>query len=580
MNYKLNDLFKWADEINISDIDLPRNEMKILNKVELFLNNYNISYLPQELFLFSNLTELSIVANNLERIPQEIDKLKNLTILDFSYNKLMNLPESIVNLTKLKELNLEHNKSLILTIMQKNWISNLKNNGCKVFIDDDILAKESNNKLIINKGLLLPKQTKKGLFHNKLAQCKINIPIQKNKSKKNIIGDFFDGAANTMDSFSTMTKMFNNLLKEELENQQLEIKQREIERQAILENLSRKKDKPSVQKKYLEILKISLSIEDRTIIDIVKVQLYNTLTNNEINIIFDLIEKLKYNEAIVIIDQHISSNTENILKNNIVKSKYESKGEEFSQKLCSAKNSESTNIDFILENIYSNGLKDILQPNFTKIIRYATNNQSDEMSEFLSKNGKKYKALYYSAFEEVIHELDNTDINIIDWNCEQGIASSLLIDFIKEKQLNININQIILIENDDILLERAVIHVKTLKKSNCRIISIKKEFDKIGNEIYIHNNVTINFVSNIFKHNLNYKFYDLFTKSENCKQYFISVKDNDKKELEELHKFYNYFEMFPRELIKQDNSKIGKYKNNKMIFKVSFDQQLDDDLLF
>jgi len=52
----------------------------------------------------------------------------------------------------------------------------------------------------------------------------------------------------------------------------------------------------------------------------------------------------------------------------------------------------------------------------------------------------------YSSFDKVSHQLDNQTINIIDWGCGQALATSLLIDYIKEKKLNIKLSNITLIE--------------------------------------------------------------------------------------------------------------------------------------
>lgn len=52
------------------------------------------------------------------------------------------------------------------------------------------------------------------------------------------------------------------------------------------------------------------------------------------------------------------------------------------------------------------------------------------------------------AFDEVIERFIGNSINILDWNCGQSIATSLLLDYIKEKQPDINVSNIILVENN------------------------------------------------------------------------------------------------------------------------------------
>jgi Leucine-rich repeat (LRR) protein len=80
-------LWEWADENNISNDNLPRNKEKLLN-----------------------LTKISFLFNQLIELPKEIGKLVNLTWL-----------------------NLYDYPHLLLTQKQKEWIRELRNNGCEVY---------------------------------------------------------------------------------------------------------------------------------------------------------------------------------------------------------------------------------------------------------------------------------------------------------------------------------------------------------------------------------------------------------------------------------------------------------------
>jgi len=123
---------------------------------------------------------------------------------------------------------------------------------------------------------------------------------------------------------------------------------------------------------------------------------------------------------------------------------------------------------------YSKYIQNIENINFEKIRRYCNNlvndNKADDMQKDLAKNGKMYKAFIYSSLEKFINELNNKTIKLYDWNCNQGINSMLLLDYIREKQLNIEIRSLTLIESNNQKLERAMSNIESLNKNvilNC-----------------------------------------------------------------------------------------------------------------
>ena len=124
-------LWKWADENEISDDEIPRNKEKLLNLTELSLN-------------FNQLTEL----------PKEIGNLTNLISLHLGGNQLTELPKEITNLI-LKSLDLEDSPNLILTSEQKKWIRGLISKygtawdgiHIGINIDNDLLDKEDDEEI-------------------------------------------------------------------------------------------------------------------------------------------------------------------------------------------------------------------------------------------------------------------------------------------------------------------------------------------------------------------------------------------------------------------------------------------------
>jgi hypothetical protein len=218
---------------------------------------------------------------------------------------------------------------------------------------------------------------------------------------------------------------------------------------------------------------------------------------------------------------------------------------------------------------YAQILEDMVVPTFAKIIKTA-NNSDDELSEFLSKNGKIYKALYYSAFENLFEAIQTDIIDVVDWNCDQGLASSLLIDYIREKQIDIKINNISLIEENTVQLQRAMVHIETLKENDINISNqnVRSNIAKLTKNSYD----VVHFATNLFNdlENIDYETCNNIVQSKINNNYFIIVDTNNKNE-NINNEFYEYFEMFNRELISNLNCKIGRYTKFEKIFKVYFD---------
>jgi len=116
-------LWKWADENEISDDEIPRNKEKLLNLTELSLNFNQLTELPKEIGNLTNLISLHLGGNQLTELPKEIGNLTNLTSLHLFENQLTELPKEIGNLSNLTELHLLENQ---LTELPKE-IGNLTN---------------------------------------------------------------------------------------------------------------------------------------------------------------------------------------------------------------------------------------------------------------------------------------------------------------------------------------------------------------------------------------------------------------------------------------------------------------------
>ena len=216
---------------------------------------------------------------------------------------------------------------------------------------------------------------------------------------------------------------------------------------------------------------------------------------------------------------------------------------------------------------YSKYLQSIENINFEKIRRYCNNlqndNKSDDMQKYLSENGKMYKAIIYDSLEQFIAILDEEVITLIDWGCNQGIGSMLILDYIKEKQLNTKINQIILVDDNKTAMNRAIAHINALKQDDIELLTIQNN-DEIEMLKNIKNNIIINLSindkidKNIFK-DLDF---DIFTDI-----YFMFLSNDNVNFINDIFEDISLFNN--TEDISIRDNKIGRFKRFERIFKIN-----------
>ena len=140
-----------------SFIEIPNEIFTLNNLTGLYLTLNQITNCSDQIGNLVSLVELNFRSNQIKNIPNSIGNLKKLTMLDFSKNQLERLPDEICLLKNLQVINLEDNP-LVLTNNQRNWLKELKENGCEVYIDDTqdnlSITKEHENISEIDKNIL------------------------------------------------------------------------------------------------------------------------------------------------------------------------------------------------------------------------------------------------------------------------------------------------------------------------------------------------------------------------------------------------------------------------------------------
>ena len=197
--------------------------------------------------------------------------------------------------------------------------------------------------------------------------------------------------------------------------------------------------------------------------------------------------------------------------------------------------------------------------------------------KYLVSFGNKHKDKLYSSFEVIIENIKNEKFDIIDWGCGQGTATMLLLNYAKERDITLDIDNITLIEPSSLALSRALLHIDVLKQKNYNVKAINSDLDCLNeNNLQTQsNNKTLHLFSNILdieSFTLDNTFFKKVSQSFNTNAIFVCVspyrsdKNNNRFDL-----FFNHFdENFDTELISSRDTNIGNATRYEKIFEVKY----------
>ena len=219
------------------------------------------------------------------------------------------------------------------------------------------------------------------------------------------------------------------------------------------------------------------------------------------------------------------------------------------------------------DSLYTNHIQNIENIKFERIRKYCENlskeNQADDMQKYLGEKGKMHKALIYSSLEVFIENLNGETIILCDWGSGQGIASMLVLDYIKEKQLDIKVSDVILVDDEIKVLSRAISQVEALAQDDIKIIALKSDdnnlFDKIKST---KNNTTLHLFAND-KRAIDFLDieHDIFDKD-----FVLCVSNEDQEFVDEVYENFKMF-MDVQDLSIKDG-KIGRFEKFERVFMV------------
>lgn len=149
-----------------------------------------------------------------------------------------------------------------------------------------------------------------------------------------------------------------------------------------------------------------------------------------------------------------------------------------------------------------------------------------QMYSYMNSYGSLHQAKMLSALDFIEFSSINNGIEIFDWSCGQGLATMVLLDYFKVKNISLKIFKIHLIEPSIVCLKRAALHIKTYD-TNLELSTICSELDSIDTEKIACNSTTtkLHLFSNILDVET-YSLGGLIEKIENTQSginYFICV---------------------------------------------------------
>lgn len=103
--------------------------------------------------------------------------------------------------------------------------------------------------------------------------------------------------------------------------------------------------------------------------------------------------------------------------------------------------------------------------------------EEELLYHYMYSFGQMHKAKLKTAFDVFVQsKLSQETIEIIDYGCGQGMATTVFLDYLQINEIKANIKQVTLIEPSKIALARGILHLNSIKK-----VPVKPICDEINN---------------------------------------------------------------------------------------------------
>jgi hypothetical protein len=110
-------------------------------------------------------------------------------------------------------------------------------------------------------------------------------------------------------------------------------------------------------------------------------------------------------------------------------------------------------------------------------------NESECINYIALYGGHHFYKLYEAYASTEFENIEGTDIEIIDWGCGQALATCVLIDYLIEKNINLNVSSITLIEPSTVALQRGQSLVQLMFQNNPSTDSVVRPVNKSIDEL-------------------------------------------------------------------------------------------------
>lgn len=124
----------------------------------------------------------------------------------------------------------------------------------------------------------------------------------------------------------------------------------------------------------------------------------------------------------------------------------------------------------------------------------------EQCNAYIAAYGNMHQGKINEVLDEIkINDFANTDLQIIDWGCGQGLATICLFDFFNKHNLSLDlVKKVVLIEPSEVARDRAKTHVNAYLRDEDKIVVIGKYIDDVKvDDIVSDKPVTLHLFSNI-----------------------------------------------------------------------------------
>lgn len=124
----------------------------------------------------------------------------------------------------------------------------------------------------------------------------------------------------------------------------------------------------------------------------------------------------------------------------------------------------------------------------------------EQCNAYIAAYGNMHQGKINEVLDEIkINDFANTDLQIIDWGCGQGLATICLFDFFNKHNLSLDlVKKVVLIEPSEVARDRAKTHVNAYLRYEDKIVVIGKYIDDVKvDDIVSDEPVTLHLFSNI-----------------------------------------------------------------------------------